>query len=120
MIALSNPGLRFEARGLRAHPEAPDDDRATWSSVYSDTADAVTGHPIDPAGVALRQSVSLSKREWSPALDKGDAQAAAEQFKLVSQKLDKTASTSTMHKKTAARKKSRLARRVNALQAQKA
>jgi len=31
--------------------------------------------------------------------------------------LDETASTSTMHKKTAARKKSRLARRLNALKA---
>ena len=35
-------------------------------------------------------------------------------------KLDKTAATSTMHKKTAARKKSRLAKKVNALKSKKA
>jgi len=47
----------------------------------------------------------------------GDVKSAGEQFHLVVKKLDKLASTSTMHKKTAARKKSRLARRLNALKA---
>jgi len=46
-------------------------------------------------------------------------QAAAEQFRLVSKKLDQVASTSTMHKKTAARKKSRLAKKFNALKAKR-
>jgi ribosomal protein S20 len=35
----------------------------------------------------------------------------------VVRKLDKAGTTSTMHKKTAARKKSRLAKKLNALQA---
>jgi small subunit ribosomal protein S20 len=69
---------------------------------------------------ARKSQVKTQIKHLEAALDKGDAQAAAEQFKLVSRKLDKTASTSTMHKKTAARKKSRLARRVNALQAKNA
>jgi len=43
----------------------------------------------------------------------------AEQLRLVTKKLDKTASTSTMHKKTASRKKSRLTKRLNALKAKK-
>jgi small subunit ribosomal protein S20 len=47
----------------------------------------------------------------------GDAAAAQEQFKVVSKRLDKISSTSTMHKNTAARKKSRLAKRINALKA---
>jgi len=47
----------------------------------------------------------------------GDAKTASEQFHVLVKKLDKVASTSTMHKKTASRKKSRLARRLNALKA---
>jgi len=50
---------------------------------------------------------------------KTQADAAAEQLRVVTKKLDKTAATSTMHKKTAARKKSRLAKRLNALTARK-
>ena len=69
---------------------------------------------------ARKSQVKTQIKHLEAALDKGDVQAAAEQFRLVARKLDKTASTSTMHKKTAARKKSRLARRVNALQAKKA
>jgi len=49
----------------------------------------------------------------------GDAEAASERFQLVVKKLDKTAATSTMHKKTAARKKSRLAKKLNALKTKK-
>jgi len=52
-------------------------------------------------------------------LDSGDAEAAGKQFSLVAQKLDKTAATSTMHKRTAARKKSRLAKQLNSLKAKK-
>ncbi|MHC4693938.1 MAG: 30S ribosomal protein S20, partial [Planctomycetota bacterium] len=37
----------------------------------------------------------------------------------VVQKLDKTAATSTLHKRTVARKKSQLAKRLNALKAKK-
>jgi small subunit ribosomal protein S20 len=61
--------------------------------------------------------VKTQIKHFEEALGKGDAQAASEQFRLVTQKLDKTAATSTMHKKTAARKKSRLAKRLNALKA---
>ncbi|GAF90002.1 unnamed protein product, partial [marine sediment metagenome] len=55
-------------------------------------------------------------KHFEDAVEKGDAEAAAEQYRLVSQKLDKTAATSTMHKKTASRKKSRLAKRLKALE----
>lgn len=66
---------------------------------------------------ARRSQVKTQIKHLEAALEQGDAQAAAEQFRLVAKKLDKVASTSTMHKKTAARKKSRLAKRVNALTA---
>ncbi|MCJ7692104.1 MAG: 30S ribosomal protein S20 [Sedimentisphaerales bacterium] len=58
-------------------------------------------------------------KHFEDALASGDAGAATEQFHLVVKKLDKTASTSAMHKKTAARKKSRLAKKLNTLKAKK-
>ncbi|OHB73189.1 MAG: 30S ribosomal protein S20 [Planctomycetes bacterium RBG_16_55_9] len=66
---------------------------------------------------ARKSQVKTQIKHFEETLSKGDAQAAGEQFRLVAQKLDKTASTSTMHKKTVARKKSRLARKLNALKA---
>jgi len=48
---------------------------------------------------------------------RGNATTAQEQFRALTKKLDKVACTSTMHKKTAARKKSRLAKKLNAWQA---
>ena len=69
---------------------------------------------------ARKSQVKTQIKHFEEALAKGDVEAAQEQLKLVTQKLDKTASTSTMHKKTAARKKSRLTRRFNALKAKKA
>ena len=69
---------------------------------------------------ARKSQVKTQIKHFEDALAKGDVTAADEQLKLVTKKLDKTASTSTMHKKTAARKKSRLAKKLNALKAKKA
>jgi small subunit ribosomal protein S20 len=66
---------------------------------------------------ARKSQVKTQIKHFEEALEKGDVAAATEQFRLVTKKLDKTASTSTMHKKTAARKKSRLSKKLNALKA---
>ena len=68
---------------------------------------------------ARKSQAKTQIKHFESALTTGDLEAASKQLKLVTQKLDKTASTSTMHKKTAARKKSRLTRRLNALKAKK-
>jgi small subunit ribosomal protein S20 len=68
---------------------------------------------------ARKSQVKTQIKHFEEALDSGNVEAAAEQLRLVTKKLDKTASTSTMHKKTAARKKSRLAKRLNTLKAKK-
>ncbi|MGD2094303.1 MAG: 30S ribosomal protein S20 [Phycisphaerales bacterium] len=68
---------------------------------------------------ARKSQVKTQIKHFEAAMTKGDAEAAEKEYKLVVQKLDKTAATSTMHKKTAARKKSRLAKRLNALKAKK-
>ncbi len=68
---------------------------------------------------ARKSQVKTQIKHLETALEKGDVEAASEQLRLVTKKLDKTASTNTMHKNTAARKKSRLARKVNSLKAKK-
>lgn len=64
-----------------------------------------------------RSQVKTQIKHLETSLSEGQVAAAEEQFKAVVKKLDKTAATSTMHKKTAARKKSRLAKKLNALKA---
>jgi len=54
-------------------------------------------------------------KRFEAAINSGNAEEATKQYQLIVKKLDKTAATSTMHKKTASRKKSRLARKLNAL-----
>jgi small subunit ribosomal protein S20 len=68
---------------------------------------------------ARKSRVKTQIKHFESALSSGDVKAAGEQYRLVAQKLDKTAATSTMHKRTAARKKSRLAKKLNALKAKK-
>jgi small subunit ribosomal protein S20 len=62
-----------------------------------------------------KSQIKTQIKRFEVALSSGDAKAASEQYQLIVKKLDKAAATSTMHKKTAARKKSRLAKRLNAL-----
>jgi len=67
---------------------------------------------------ARKSQVKTQVKRFTSALEAGDVEAAAEQYRLVAKKLDKTAAASTMHKRTAARKKSRLAKQLNALKKQ--
>ncbi len=62
-----------------------------------------------------KSQIKTQIKRFEAALGSGDVEAAKAQYRLVVKKLDKVASTSTMHKKTAARKKSRLAKRLNNL-----
>jgi small subunit ribosomal protein S20 len=64
-----------------------------------------------------KSQIKTQIKHFETALSSGDVKAASEQYRLIVKKLDKTAATSTMRKKTAARKKSRLARRLNNLKA---
>jgi small subunit ribosomal protein S20 len=64
-----------------------------------------------------RSQVKTQIKHFETAVSEGNVAAAQEQFQVVVRKLDKAGTTSTMHKKTAARKKSRLAKKLNALQA---
>ena len=67
-----------------------------------------------------RSQVKTQIKHLETAVSEGNVAAAQEQFQVVVKNLDKAGSTSTMHKKTAARKKSRLAKKLNVLQAKQA
>ena len=60
-----------------------------------------------------KEAVKTAVRALNEAVDAGAADDAAGKLKAVYRKLDKTAAKGTIHKRTAARRKSRLARRVN-------
>jgi small subunit ribosomal protein S20 len=66
---------------------------------------------------ARKSQVKTQVKRLETALSAGNVEAATAEFQATVKKLDKVAATSTMHKKTAARKKSRLAKRLNALKA---
>jgi small subunit ribosomal protein S20 len=68
---------------------------------------------------ARKSQIKTQIKRFEQALSVGDAKAASEQYRLVVEKLDKIAGSSTMHKNTAARKKSRLAKKLNSLKAKK-
>jgi small subunit ribosomal protein S20 len=68
---------------------------------------------------ARKSRIKTQIKKLELALTGGDAAAAKEQFLQMVKNLDKIASTSSMHKKTAARKKSRMAKRLKKLAAAK-
>ena len=69
---------------------------------------------------ARKSQIKTQMKHFETALAGGDAEVTEQQYKAVVRKLDKAASTSTMHKRTAARKKSRLTKKFNTLKAKKA
>ncbi len=67
-----------------------------------------------------KSMVKTQIKHVEAALSAGEAEQAAEQFRVLAKRLDKVAATSTMHKNTAARLKSRFAKRLNSLKAKEA
>ncbi len=68
---------------------------------------------------ARKSMVKTQIKHFQTAVAAGDKESAQEKYRLLVKKLDKVASTSTMHKNTAARIKSRLTRQINSLAAPK-
>lgn len=69
---------------------------------------------------ARKSMVKTQIKHFESALSAGELDKAQEQYRLLTKKLDKVASTSTMHKNTASRMKSRMARRLNTMKAKTA
>jgi small subunit ribosomal protein S20 len=66
---------------------------------------------------ARKSQVKAQIRRFLDAVSANDLSRAESELRAACRKLDRVASTSTMHKNTASRKKSRLQRRLNALRA---
>ncbi len=71
------------------------------------------------ANRARKSQIKTQIKRFENTVSNGDYKTAAELYRLIVKKLDKTAAKSTMHKKTAARKKSRLAKKLNSLNVKK-
>ncbi len=68
---------------------------------------------------ARKSVIKTETRKLLDAIHEGDVDAAQSAFVKVTKKIDQVAAHGTLHKNTAARKKSRLARRLNAALAAK-
>ena len=64
---------------------------------------------------ARKSAVKTQIKGLVTALDGGNKKAAVEQFKVIVKQLDKVSAKGTIHKKKAARLKSRMARKINKL-----
>jgi small subunit ribosomal protein S20 len=64
-----------------------------------------------------KREIRLELKKLHTTLDAGDKAAAAAEFKNAQKILDRVAARGTIHPNTAARRKSRLAKRLNALAA---
>ncbi len=63
---------------------------------------------------SIKSNVRSSIRKVRTAVDAGDVEASAAAFQVVTKKLDQVAGKGTLHHNTVSRRKSRLARRLNA------
>lgn len=68
---------------------------------------------------ARKEAIKVEVKAFQAALTAGDPAKAAEQLRKVVSRLDRVASKNTIHKNTAARKRSRLTRKLNKLLAAK-
>ncbi len=65
-----------------------------------------------------KSTIRTFSKKAATAAEAGDFEAAAKYHKVATSLIDKASSGSALHKKTAARKKSRLTKNINKLQAQ--
>lgn len=64
---------------------------------------------------ARKSAVKTQVKRYMTTLEESNVDKASAEYKALSKKLDKTAATSTMHKNTVSRIKSRLAKKLNSL-----
>ncbi len=63
---------------------------------------------------ARKSTLKTETRKLMDAINSGDLERAKSQFKTLTKQLDQVAAKGTLHKKTASRKKSRLAKQLSA------
>lgn len=71
VIALWEGGVKARRDGQMDGVNGVHDPDA-FETVFCETADTVTGNPVDPDGYILENPVTLDKREWTQAIHGGD------------------------------------------------
>lgn len=72
VLALAEPGpVRYRRDGLADGTQEVFDPEA-WTPTLTMTPEAITGHPVDPAGYILKHTITLPSREWQQVLAPGD------------------------------------------------
>jgi hypothetical protein len=69
VLALADDGTRVAHDGLQLAGEAPATEG--WTARLEETADAVSGSPVDPDGHILRTEVRLERAAWTLCFRKG-------------------------------------------------
>lgn len=78
---------------------------------------AKTNEEARAYNATIKSDMRTAVKKVEAAILENNAEAAKEYYSIASKKLEKAASKGIIHKNTAARKKSRLAQQINALNA---
>ena len=109
--------IRTEVFLPRAHWPALVDSWARMANIKSQKKRNIQNEKRHQRNIAAKSSLKTTTKKVQAAVTAGDAEAAATSQREAARALDKAASKGVLHKKTAARKKSRLAKATNAVSA---
>ncbi len=87
------------------------------ANIKSQTKRNIQNEKRHQRNIAAKSSLKTTTKKVQAAVTSGDAEAAITSQREAARALDKAASKGVLHKKTAARKKSRLAKATNAVSA---
>ena len=109
--------IRIEVFLPRADWPALVDSSARMANIKSQKKRNIQNEKRHQRNIAAKSSLKTTTKKVQAAVTAGDAEAAATSQREAARALDKAASKGVLHKKTAARKKSRLAKATNAVSA---
>ena len=108
---------RIDAFLPRAGWPALVDSSARMANIKSQKKRNIQNEKRHQRNIAAKSSLKTTTKKVQAAVTSGDAEAAVTSQREAARALDKAASKGVLHKKTAARKKSRLAKATNAVSA---
>ena len=109
--------MLVEALLPRADSPALVDSSARMANIKSQKKRNIQNEKRHQRNIAAKSSLKTTTKKVQAAVTSGDAEAAVTSLREAARALDKAASKGVLHKKTAARKKSRLAKATNAVSA---
>jgi small subunit ribosomal protein S20 len=109
--------MRIDAFLPRADRRALVDSSARMANIKSQKKRNIQNEKRHQRNIAAKSSLKTTTKKVQAAVTSGDAEAAVTSQREAARALDKAASKGVLHEKTAARKKSRLAKATNAVSA---